>query len=468
MIEFYLYPNSAMYIVDVLLSFIIIAQIMLINATSLKLVYKYKYNAEFALEILLLVHIFIKAFIIACIQWNAYRNNIVEINLDIIEYVLIAAIWVACFAVNAEEKALSIWVAAVAVSINLPLIRYLRLPYSSYIHILSAALIFGRAIVKYIRLSKELKYKFSFLSIKEAIDKLEVPVMFCNDKSHIVLSNFNMEELMKSFTGRIYRNGAEFIKELEQFRFKEYGNYSKEDDLLICRAMDGNVWRFKKSYIKNKKIYTELVATDITKEWEFIEQLHTDKKLLQQKSEAIKDEINHRRDVLKQEEELRARIRIHDVLGQRIAFFLHEIRNGQNVDFEALEEIGEILKTAIKKEHNDVHIELESLKRLILNMGIELNIQGELPSDENKARVFMDILSEAVSNAIRHAFANKIDISFDEDEHYYKMGIVNDGFESGSKRIGGGISEMKRKVRELDGSLSIAYNPFSIKIVVKR
>ena len=468
MIEFYLYPKGFMYIMDIVLAFMIVTQIMIINKTSLKLVYKDKYNADFVLEILLLLYIFIKAFIIACIQWNAYRNNIIGINLDLYEYILTLSIWLSCIVINSRVKSISTIIAAIAVSTNLPFIRYLSLPYSSFLHIISACLLFGRAILKYIGLSEELKVKFSFLSIKEAIDKLDVPVMYYNEKSHIVLCNFKMEELMIGFTGRIYRNGEEFIKELEKFRFKDYGVYSGEEDLLICRTLNGKVLRFKRSYIKNKKTYTELVVTDITKEWETIEQLSADKKLLQHKSEAIKEEINHRRDVLKQEEELRARIRVHDVLGQKIAFFLHGIRNGQSVDFDALQEIGEILNTAIKKEHNDVHIELESLKRLILNMGIELDIEGSLPEDEEKAWVFMNILTEAVSNAIRHAFANKIDIRFYEDEKHYKMGIVNDGFESENKRIGGGISEMKRKVRELDGTLTISHNPFTIKVAVKR
>ena len=313
-----------------------------------------------------------------------------------------------------------------------------------------------------------MKNELSFFSIKEAVDQLEVGLMFTNLDGNVLLMNYRMEMLMYELCGMLYRDGLSFLKDLEEGRLIEGAESLKEEDVLVFRLRDGSVWRIEQEMILRAIDCIQVSASEITREWMYIENLKNDNLLLMERSERIKEALINIKSLSRQEEELRARARIHDVLGQKITILLQSLRAGREIDFETLSKLDDLITYAISEEEYDLKAELLVLKDAVNSMGVTLNVEGMFPQDKDIGRVFMDILGEAVTNAVRHGFAKAVQVYLEENLVYYKMSILNNGFDNESSREGTGLSNMRRKIERLGGSFWIERAPFCIYIRVPR
>lgn len=105
----------------------------------------------------------------------------------------------------------------------------------------------------------------------------------------------------------------------------------------------------------------------------------------------------------------------------------------------------------------------ERLERQLKRSGVELHwsmarlpeISGVTPSH---ALNVLRILQEAVTNAVRHGQATRIDVIGDQDDHGQARIVVrNDGvsFPRHSNRTGKGLPNMRRRIRQLNGAIEI-------------
>ena len=74
------------------------------------------------------------------------------------------------------------------------------------------------------------------------------------------------------------------------------------------------------------------------------------------------------------------------------------------------------------------------------------------------------IIQELVSNALKHAKANQIDIHFTKDEDHLTVIVEDDGVgfvEQGAGHKGIGLTNIEKRVKEMDGTFAIEGNPKS-------
>lgn len=109
---------------------------------------------------------------------------------------------------------------------------------------------------------------------------------------------------------------------------------------------------------------------------------------------------------------------------------------------------------------------IEDLIKINENIGVKINLIGKLPQNLLHAKVFFEIIREAVTNAIRHAESTQITIKIEEKLTEIQMIISNNGKLSKEKIIENeGIKGMRRKLKEIDGKLFITTRPiFSLQI----
>lgn len=89
-------------------------------------------------------------------------------------------------------------------------------------------------------------------------------------------------------------------------------------------------------------------------------------------------------------------------------------------------------------------------------IGIEIACEGQLPASDKISDVFVKILREAFSNALRHAGATRIFVRFDEGGAGHGMTVSNNGYcPSEPPKEGNGIQSMRARLEPLDGSLII-------------
>ncbi len=90
---------------------------------------------------------------------------------------------------------------------------------------------------------------------------------------------------------------------------------------------------------------------------------------------------------------------------------------------------------------------LETLCRLMQEIGVTLIIDGNLPAKESLAWLGMDIITEAVTNSVRHGLASEVYISLGQSGGNFSMRITDNGIPPKSEPVeGGGLSSIRRKV----------------------
>ena len=76
---------------------------------------------------------------------------------------------------------------------------------------------------------------------------------------------------------------------------------------------------------------------------------------------------------------------------------------------------------------------LETLCRLMQEIGVTLIIDGNLPAKESLAWLGMDIITEAVTNSVRHGLASEVYISLGQSGGDFSMRITDNGSPSPSR-----------------------------------
>ena len=92
--------------------------------------------------------------------------------------------------------------------------------------------------------------------------------------------------------------------------------------------------------------------------------------------------------------------------------------------------------------------------------GVGLSVEGKLPQVEWVQRLFVQSAAEALTNAISHAAAKTLYISFSEDEESYTVRLCNDGVRPTEKIVeGGGLGSLRKRVESASGEMVVSHAP---------
>jgi nitrate/nitrite-specific signal transduction histidine kinase len=221
----------------------------------------------------------------------------------------------------------------------------------------------------------------------------------------------------------------------------------------------------------DKKKYIQLTAADITQQWKMTEQLQRQNDQLKRRSEELKETIDNLY-ILSHESELeKAKMRAHDVLGEWLTLLLRTVRSKQDLDYELLRTlslglIDELNAGRRQQNYPSSQDELDSLRNVFDSIGVKIMIDGKLPEDEEKGRLFVSIIREGITNAVRHGFATQIFVHIDRISSSFNLRIIDNGYQPvDSITEGNGLSGMRKKLALYAGVLTVTTNPrFSLNI----
>lgn len=318
---------------------------------------------------------------------------------------------------------------------------------------------------------EKIRTNISALSVKHAIDSLHTAVLFSENDGHILISNKKMQDLMISIAGKIHRNAIDFYEMIVFNKFNLRYDENKLDGQRVYILDDGSAWMFTKTEISIKmKNYIHISASDVTDTWKLTSKLQLKEKELRNKSTELKKAIKNLHELSKRKEIENARIRAHDILGQKLSVLLRTIQSEKNIDYELLASLSNGLLTELKSDQTEIgpYDELKSIQQIFSAIGVDILFEGEFPKDSEKARLFVDIIREGSTNAVRHGFATKINIKVRPAKNTYKLIINNNG---NAPRIpitpGTGIGTMRKKVAAQGGNLDIIEKPsFTLYVVI--
>ncbi len=458
---------------DALLSFFLIITIILVSLQTIYVAlisfcnFKVNFWHLFS-EVLLLVYLAV----LATMPGSIITNRIYAV-LDISNYVVlvygIATIMLISFFVLSIKKEKRCRLVILATFFTLPFISELH--YNAYLvgYALFITLLYIRSIRAIIVNVYEYNNEITALSIKKGLDNLETGIMFYDTDGYIYLINQKMLMLMKLFYNKEFKNGNIFWQEITN-SVKSKKTYKLDDDVVFRTQQ--NTWRFsKRSFSIDKKNYSELIVTDVTEIDKNLLALENNEKwLLVQKKEIRK--LSKKMIKLKEEQEfLRLRSQIHDVMGQRLTALQRMLQTGNLASYNSITPLLQNIIENIKEEYTpSIQQSFFELKQYFERIGISIQETGEFPNNEKVAHLFLSIIREATTNATHHAHANCIMVQMSTSEAEWKMDITNDGKPPTEEIVEGmGLSGIRNRVENIGGILYIISKPsFCISVIIEK
>jgi len=310
---------------------------------------------------------------------------------------------------------------------------------------------------------REIETGISSLSIKNTIDSMHTGVVFSALDGHILLSNARMSGLMTILTGKIHRNANQFYEALVSGELRGGCNTAEYDEQIVCRLPDQTAWIFAKTKLQiRNKTYIQLTADDITERWALTEQLRQQETELKLRGDELKDTIANLH-ILSREKELQnTKLRTHDILGGWLTMLLHAIRNEQVLDLDMLRIQSRSLprNLTVGQGVASARDKFDSVRRSFETIGVEIHLDGDLPGDEVKGHLLIDVIGEGVVNAVRHGFATKVSVQIERTEVDWHLEITDNGRPPIQPIIeGGGIGGVRKKLEPHGGTLKVTADP---------
>lgn len=316
-----------------------------------------------------------------------------------------------------------------------------------------------------------IRSSISALSVIQAVDTLHTGVLFSENDGTILLSNHQMQNLMIAITGKVFRSAVKFYDGLVSDRNESRYKRAELDGQMVCLLPDGSAWMFTKTDIPFRmKNYIHISVADVSQLWALTDKVQLQNQELRHKRDELKKTIANLHVLSKEWGIENARMRAHDILGQRLTVLLHTIQNEEDLDYKLLTSLSKGLLAELKAEQRETgpSDELKSIQQIFAAIGVAILFEGQLPDNAKQACLFVDIIREGASNAVRHGFATQINIKSEAIQNAYQLMISNNGHTATVPITpGSGIGAMRKKVGAQGGSLDINHHPrFTLSVVL--
>lgn len=362
--------------------------------------------------------------------------------------------------------------------------------------VMLTVLLLLRAIYELIYNYELMKTNLSRFSMKQAFDTFPGGLAIGKEHGTVLLINHKMREVMAQLgltpdrrISGIRKAFRRVLKDQElQARHSEEAGYTltrlmetqelklsdKEDDFRSFTC-DGRVYSYKEDLFHiGKQAYWQISLTDISEESDLIQKISQKNQELQGNNLQLQEMLQHIEDIQMDKETLRMRNRIHDVMGQRLSILHSSLQQMDRNEEIPLDELIQLLEDMMKDLNEPESLNpdqrFQNIKKTAEIVGTDLVKEGTIPTQAEVAEVMLQILREAVTNAIRHGQAEQVTANFREDADHYYLEILNSGHVPEAKIVEGeGIKGMRHKLAALAGTMDIeSQGHFTIKITIPK
>lgn len=471
MVEFYTFSWTARIAITFLLGVCVLSQTLTFIINFYRQRLKTLRILETLFEASMLCEILLLSFLYGQVV-NGYKNGfVVPTGYESIRILLFCVILIFIVVIIILRKDLFPLTVTPSALISLPIVENLLGHAFPWIFVITLILFLGRSIRVSIFSVRAIRTSISVLSVTHAVDSLHTGVLFSENDGYTLLSNRQMQKLMLAITGETFRNSMQFYDMLVS---DQYASRYKKTDMggqIIYILPDETAWIFTKTNIAfSMKNYVHLSATDVSEQWALTSKLQIQEQELKGKSDELKQTIANLYTLSREKEIENAKIRAHDILGQRLTVLLRTIQNERNLDYDLLTSLSKGLLAELKSEQSEIgpHDELNNIQHIFEAIGVELKFDGQLPDNNQQANLFVDIIREASTNAVRHGFATQVHIKSEQKEGQYRLIISNNGHKKTAPIIpGSGIEGMKKQVDFHGGHLDVTQYPlFTVSVVL--
>ena len=232
-------------------------------------------------------------------------------------------------------------------------------------------------------------------------------------------------------------------------------------DVYKRQFPDGTVYHFTVRPLQDKYgiPYTEVMATDVT-------QLATLHAALQQENERLADAnrrakrlYNNMPDIVREEEILKMKMRVHDDIGHTLLAARRALRHEHDLArlrSEAAKWESSISLLCRARQENAAEDPLSYMQRRAAVLGAAVQLRGAYPAARATRELYALILRECTSNGVRHAGATELYADSEHRPQAWHLCITNNGTPPRAEiKEGGGLSSLRRRIEKAGGTVTV-------------
>ncbi len=298
----------------------------------------------------------------------------------------------------------------------------------------------------------------SAMSVKEAFDRLPAGLAYYTRSGVPIMVNEAMQEISRSILGEPVTDAARFWEEIRSHNTEDP---VRDEDSAIVRAGD-KICSIKKRAVRvSGADVFELTATDISREYELMQDLEKKRdraRVLNSRLKALMETLEY---VSMNRELLKLKTALHDNIGQSILLAKRYLYAPESVDKKRMLEFWQDnVAHLINDEPEEWELPYYVISKEADLMGIKLNIIGELPKEREFIPVVDAAVSTQVGNTLKHTNGTEVTISVSDQTDHYVIRLSNDGeAPKGEIEPQGGLRNLRRKTEDAGGAMEIIYTP---------
>lgn len=304
-------------------------------------------------------------------------------------------------------------------------------------------------------------------SIREGADSLPMGLCFSKPSGQPFLVNRKMEELSHSLCGTALQNAEQFWETVSLGDLTSRAQRCQIANGFVVILPNESVWSFERQviHVGNEDV-TQLTATDTTDLYLLRAKLNRQNDALQRVNTRLILYGQNVEVLTKSRERLAVKIQIHDSIGQNLMRTRYYLT--QELDSSQIDNMEDILQkwnhtVAFLKGEASMEKHSNALDHLVeagKSAGVDVMIEGELPSDSDLTELIAAAGAEALTNAVRHAGATRLMLHVSCTSTSCTAVFSNDGRVPGPVfREGGGLQGLRRRIEDRKGTMSIRVEP---------
>lgn len=301
-------------------------------------------------------------------------------------------------------------------------------------------------------------------SVKEAMDSLPGGILCYAPGARVLLVNRTMEDFCRKTTGGELVDGAAFRDQLLAGELLPPCRRVFVGGEPVIILPDGEARKLSESEIPYENHTVRmLLALNITEAYSKTQAL-TDMRERLEKLGVRLQKVNREIVALTAEREvLSAKVKIHDELGSSLLAIKRYLVCGGTEAERA--ELTENLGRNVSFLKNDmpaapVQDEYERLASVAARLGLAISVTGELPQAERHKPVIATAIHECMTNTLRHAHGDRLEIRVSEDGERVTAVFTNNGdAPEGAITEKGGLRSLRELAEQAGGSMEIKTRP---------
>ncbi len=311
---------------------------------------------------------------------------------------------------------------------------------------------FGYAVWRLLRLVQKHKNAITPASVKQALDNLNMGVLFADDVGRTVLVNHKMAEICLLLSGAYPQTAVQLQAAFDRAE-------QPEADGALFRLPDGTVWRLKTEALTapSLKGYVQITAQDVTELYRANCRLEEQNEALRLTNDQMQVMLERLSDRIRAQETLALKTQIHDDIGTGLIALSRLMNSGEEADVEAELEslrtaLGYFSANRVKPENT-----LEAVTQAARKMGVVLKVSGDYSAVEGLAAA---AARECVTNCVNHAGGDTVFVTVAPQDGGTVITVTNNGRAPDAPiKEGGGLTNLRRQAENAGAVMKITHIP---------